>query len=133
MAGLNDELVIKVQDVTGNLSRINQAIKSIMHQENKKYHNAHHVDLYDAPFSERYTYIPHIGLGRLHSGAIKEHVKNFADFDRIFKRIQDRTKDATIEVIKSLLTTNNQKIIFNKFRLYHSQKRASSIEAEIKK
>lgn len=120
-----DELVIMIKDSSGALSLLNQKIKDAMHDANKQYNNINHADLYDIAKSEQYPYVPHMGLGRIRSGSIKEHIKDPASVDTVFERIQQRIVKVVSDSAKEFLTRDNQQLSFNKIEVFDLQKRSS--------
>lgn len=105
--GEKDELVIMINDPHKELLHYNEIIKEAAHTANKQYKQLHNHSLYDVTKSERYPYLPHIGLGRIRSNSIKNNLKDPSQFTIIFERIQSRIKDAALESIEAVLNNNN--------------------------
>jgi len=120
--GDNDELVILIADPDKELSSFNQSIKTAMHQADNEYNHMHHKNLYDIAKSERHSYVPHIGLGRVRSNSIKNQLKDQSQFSAVFERIQSRIKDAALECIKNQLNLYNNKIVYDKIVIFDPAK-----------
>ena len=114
-----DELVVMINDPNQELTRFNQSIKKAMHQANDDYQQTHHKNLYDITKSEQYSYVPHIGLGRIRANSIKNQLKDQSQFPVIFERIQSRTKKITLEYIKTQLNSKNEKLVFDKIVIFN--------------
>jgi hypothetical protein len=85
---VDDELIIRIEDSEGTLTHLNQEIRSILHKAHEDYLHEHNKDLYTISTSERFSYIAHIGLGRVRSNSIKERMKDLSRFDQLFKHLQ---------------------------------------------
>ncbi len=97
----DDELVIMINDPKKELSALNAKIKEVMHDASKNYKEKEKHGLYDIAKSERFDYVPHMGIGRIRSGSILERVKDPSAAETIFKKIQQRIVEAVNDVIKS--------------------------------
>lgn len=128
---VNDELVIGIDDFDNSLSDLNRDVRTIVHETNKLYAQRHNHDLYTIAKSERYSYIPHIGLGRVRSNSIKEHMKDPCGFDALFNRIQERIKEVAVSVIKNMLKRDNHTILFDKVCMFDLKKRTCIKEAAL--
>lgn len=110
-------------DFGKELTFFNHEIKELMHHANNEYKCNHQVDLYDIAKSERFPFLPHIGLGRIRSMSIKQHIKDSSQVDKILEQIKQRIKKEALKIVKISLTTDNQKISFNRIGLFDLQKR----------
>ncbi|MDP3889252.1 MAG: hypothetical protein Q8Q25_01760 [bacterium] len=110
----HDELVVLINDPDGELSKLNKEIKGTAHQAHDDYKKIHHRDLYDIAKSERYPFLPHMGLGRIRSNSIKQHIKDKSLVNDTFERIKQRIKKAAQEVVKESIAASSSKLSFNK-------------------
>ena len=106
--GIDDELVIMIDDSKKELLGLNQKIKNVAHAINQQFKEQYDHDLYDISKSEAHDYVPHVGLGRIRSNSIKEHMKDQALFDETFKRIQQRIKEALCDKVKKYAEINQK-------------------------
>lgn len=112
----DDELVILVNDPKNELARLNAEIKEAAHKANAEFKQKHQQDLYDINQSEKHKFLPHIGLGRLRSTSIKQHIKDQTQVEAIYARITRRI----IAIVKDLLTKETQNIIkFKSFVIFN--------------
>ena len=118
-----DELVIMIDDPNKELSFLNQKIKSAMNEADKEYLQKHNLCLYNISKSERFAYLPHIGLGRIRSTSIKHHIKDASQADKIYATIMQRILDETSLVVKELLRKNNLEITFKMLCIFDQQLR----------
>lgn len=107
----NDELVITIDDPDKELTNLNGIFKAAMHMVNDKYKAKHSTDLYDVTNSEKFSYAPHIGLGRL-SSKIKQYIKDESHIDKVYARIKEQILRESIAMAKKILTADNGKITF---------------------
>lgn len=121
--GEKDELVIMINDSEGQLLQCNEIIKEAVHKAHEEYKQLHHDDLYDIAKSERYPFVPHIGLGRIRSNSIREQVKDASQFAQVFERIQVRIKKTSVYLLEKSLTLENQRLFFNTICVLDMQKR----------
>jgi hypothetical protein len=120
--GENDELVIMINDPNGKLTYLNQELKKAAHQANDEYKQNYNIDLYDSVKSERYSYTPHIGLGRVRTTSIKQHLKDPLLFDQIWATIQQRVIKEVVALVEKSLTEENKKLSFEKVGILDLQK-----------
>ena len=130
--GENDELVVIINDPNEELSLYNQLIKTAMHKANSEYQKTHGNNLYDVTKSEHYSYVPHIGLGRVRTSSIKSQMKDPSQFGIVFERIQSRIKNIALDSIKNELNTHNEKLIFDKIGIFNPGKQSWIKEYNIK-
>lgn len=114
----HDELVLMIDDPHKELSLLNQKIKIGMHELNKEYQHTHKTVLYDVSKSERFSYLPHIGLGRIRAASIKKHIKDVSQIDAIYAKITQQILDVASVVVKELLSKNNNRLVFNSVCLF---------------
>jgi hypothetical protein len=119
-----DELVIMIDDPDEELSKLNQKLKESLHQMNDGYKQVHHHDAYDISKSERFPFVPHIGLGRIRVHSIKQHIKDTQQIDEILGRLKQRIKKETSHLVKKLLTIENRTIYFDGVCIFDLEKRA---------
>jgi CubicO group peptidase (beta-lactamase class C family) len=117
-----DELVVIIDDPLQELASLNTEIKTRLHQ----------LDSYNIAKSEQHPYLPHIGLGRIRFGSIKEHIKDTDQVNEIFDRIRERIIKLTQEVISKTVTGENDKLSFTKIGILDLQKKAYVKEYEFK-
>ena len=128
-----DELVIMINDPNKELSHYNEIIKQALHKANEQYKQTHDHDLYDIAKSEQYSYLPHIGLGRVRSNSVKSNIKNQSQYAIIFERIQSRIKKVALECIEHVLNENSKELIFDKIGILDLNKHAYIKEYAINK
>lgn len=114
-----DELVIMIDDPQQKLSTINSTLKTTLHIANDVYKSTHAQNLYDITKSERYPYIPHIGLGRIRSTSIKEKNKTGVSLEKVQQRV---LRDVQ-EIIDTIFQDRNRTLIFNTIAVFDLQKR----------
>lgn len=129
--GIDDELVIKIDDPTKGLLNLNHQVKTIVNQANEQYRQIHAQDLYNISKSERFPYIPHIGLGRVRSNFIKESMKDPSQFNTVFARIQNKIIQAVSQTVLALLNQQNKNIQFNTLCLFDLSKRVCLKEVKL--
>ncbi len=117
--GVNDELVIMIDDPRAALLALHTAFKSAFHNADDEYRSTHTYGFYDVVKSERYPYVPHVGLGRIRSTSIKEHNKSGVRLEKI----QERIKRDVTAVIDRLFATRNTKLVFDSMVVFNPQKR----------
>lgn len=118
-----DELVIMVKDPLHELSHLNQTIKPVMHNLNTAYEAKYADGLYDISKSERFSYLPHVGLGRIRTTSIKQHVKDASRVDEVFNRITQRILVEALRITKELLNSSNMQLTFEKVVIFDPQSR----------
>jgi len=119
-----DELVIMIDDISGNLAVLNQEIKQSMHTLNEVYYTQHDQDFYNISQSERFPFVPHMGLGRIRSQSIKNHMKDSSQAEDIFERIKTRIIQLTREKLEILFGRETLSISFEKMGLLDLKKRS---------
>jgi hypothetical protein len=117
--GINDELVIMIDDPHAAVSALHTAFKSAFHNADDEYRSTHTYGFYDVVKSERYPYVPHVGLGRIRSASIKEHNKSGVRLEKI----QERIKRDVTAVIGRLFARQNTKLVFDSIVVFNPQKR----------
>lgn len=120
----NDELVIMIDDVDKQLMGLNVLVKALMHSANEAYSKIHGGPLFDIAKSERFPFVPHIGLGRLRSNSIKQQVKDQSRADEVLERIKSRVRDATLKLLAEIVSQNDKTITCGKLVLFSLTKRA---------
>lgn len=121
-----DELVILVHDSKKELSALNSLMKNTAHESNEEYKQKQHVDLYDITKSEKYTYLPHIGLGRIRASSIRQQLKDETQTDKVFEKIRERIIKEVLGIIEKTLSPDSAKLHFNKLRVWNLQKNAEA-------
>jgi len=117
------ELVIMIDDPNKELSLLNQKIKTSMNGADKEYMQRRNSCLYNISKSERFAYLPHIGLGRIRSTSIKHYIKDASRADKIYAKIMQRILDETSLIVKELLRKNNLEITFKMLCIFDQQLR----------
>lgn len=123
-----DELVLMIDDPSKELSLLNQRIKITMHEANKKHMCKYNSELYDISHSEKFSYLPHIGLGRIRSTSIKQHIKDASQVDKIYAQITRRILDEASLIVKELLGKNNIKLVFKTLCIFDLELRTCTKE-----
>lgn len=118
-----DELVLLIDDATGQLAGAHEAIKHMMHVASNEYQKVHSELLYDIAKSERYPFKPHMGIGRLRIQSIKQRLDGKEDVDVIIERIKEKILLAVQQVVKELCL-HNREIIFTNIMVLDLSKRA---------
>ena len=126
-----DELVILVDDQHKELTVLNSLVKTRANRAQNNYQLLHNTNLYDATKSERFSYVPHIGLGRIRSTSIKMHVKDEAQKTLLFERIKLRILAEILPIIQDLLTSENRKLQAHKLGAFDLGKRQFIKEYEL--
>ena len=108
----HDELVIMVNDPEKELARLNQTLKKQMYQINAAYQGKYNANLYDIAKSEKFSYLPHIGLGRIRTTSIKQHIKDTAQEESIYDHINQRILQEVSLVVVSHLARQNKALQF---------------------
>lgn len=122
-----DELVLMINDPSKELSLLNYQIKTAMHQMSK---DAHTIDLYNISKSEKFPYAPHIGLGRIRSTSIKQHIKDPTQVGKIYTKLTQRIINESFPIIKELLH-NNASVSFNALCIFEVPSRTCVVEYPI--
>lgn len=117
-----DELVIMINDPEDELYKFNQAIRKIANQANYEHSQRYGKTFYDVAKSERYLFIPHMGLGRIRSQSIKNFIKDASQIPIIFERIKQKVKHMTLKTINESLTLSNNKLSFYKIGILDLKK-----------
>ncbi len=123
-----DELVIMVDDINGTLAALNQKIKQSMHKLNEVYRKQHDQNLYNVAQSERFPFMPHMGLGRIRSQSIKNHIKDNSEIKDTFGRIKSRILLLTRQKVESLFSKGSLPISFEKIGLLDLKKQSYAKE-----
>ena len=116
--GINDELVIMIDDPQETLLALNKKLKIDFHTLNDEYKRTHAHNLYNVAKSEQYGYVPHIGLGRIRSTSILERSNT-----RKLAAIQKRIKQDIAPIIAKLFATHNAHLLFDAMAVFDPQKR----------
>ncbi len=119
-----DELVVMINDPEKELLQLNQITKETFHEANDVYKKEHDRDLYNIEKSERYSFVPHMGLGRIRLQSIKNHIKDGLQINAVLERIKSRVQKRTHDILKEALDQNLLKLIFEKIGLLDLKKRA---------
>lgn len=109
----HDELVVMINDLQGELSGLNNALKTVAHASNDQYKCKHHKDLFNIKKSEQHSFLPHIGLGRIRIRSIQEHIKEKSNIEAVLHKIRQRIEQTTLESIKKNFNLGSNKIFFN--------------------
>jgi hypothetical protein len=123
-----DELVIMIADPNGMLLHCNEQMKEMVHMVDQEYKKIHNHNLYDIAKSEQYSYVPHIGLGRIRSNSIKEHLKEPSHFEHL----QQRIKAEVLSVVGKLIFEGNSQLSFDKICIFDLQKWSCVRESFVK-
>jgi hypothetical protein len=113
----NDELVVIVADNKNELSKLNRDLREFIHTVNNDYKQCHCRDMYNIAKSEEHPFLPHMGIGRLRTGSIREFIgKNSPSksADAILKQIKDRVLRATREYLDKELAAHRELLPFEK-------------------
>jgi len=116
------DLVVLINDPDKELSHLNKKMKQAMHNANKEYKRAYHIDLYDIAKSEKYPYLPHISLGHLRANYIKFLVNDASKADKVLERVKQRIIKVVSDAI-SKLAPSERKLLFDKLAIYSLKKR----------
>ena len=116
-----DELVFIINDPDKKLSEYNAKLQMFANKLNDEYKSKHKADLYNVSKSEHFSYVPHVGIGRLRIVRIKELIKDRSKGDEIINRIRMRVREKTIELAKEVITPANNKVAFNKIVVFSPQ------------
>lgn len=100
-----DELAMIIDDSAHELSDLNTAIKTMLHERNTEYMSANNQALYDVTKSERYGYHPHVGLGNIELSKIKEYIKDTSRENEIMERIKQRILDESVRLAQNAMPT----------------------------
>lgn len=126
-----DELVIMINDPTGELTALNNKIKTIAHLINQDYREKNHDNLFDISKSEQFPFVPHIGLGRIRSNSIKQHIKDHSQVEKTFEHIKGRIRTATLKIVADIITSENQSISYTRLSLFCLSKRVNIKEYQL--
>lgn len=127
-----DELVILMDDHSGELSHLNLTLKATLQNANNVYKHSNTRNLYNVAKSERFPFVPHIGLGRIRSNSIKQNIKDASLIQKTFDRIKERILDEIKPIIQAALTAENKKITFNGFCVFDLEKKECIKEYKFK-
>lgn len=117
--GINDELVIMIKDPNNALSTLNHTMQEMAHIINTSYKKRHKKDLYDIAKSEQFSYMPHMGIGRIRSSSIKEHMSD----DTQFALLQEGIKQKVSEIIRALFVSHDTHLLFDTLCIFDVQKK----------
>lgn len=118
-----DELVIKIIDQNTELANLNNTMKEMAHALDNTYKKQHNEHLYDRALSERYSYTPHISLGRIRAHSIKDEIKDSTQKEIVLERIKQRIKKACLEIVEEALKKESTRITLEKLILFSLAKR----------
>lgn len=108
-----NELVVMINDSAHELARFNQELKKQMHAANTTYSLEHGEDLYNIVESERFTYLPHIGLGHLSTTAVRKYIQDDTQFDLVFERINERILREVTSLVDVYVAGKDIKLTFD--------------------
>ena len=117
-----DELVMLVSDPKEELLKLNTTIKEVIHEAHKQYKGKQHASLYDVTKSEKFPYLPHIGLGRIRTNSIRQHIKDTTHVATTFEQIRQRIIKEVLSVAEKMLSTETAKLHFDKIRFVNLKK-----------
>ena len=117
-----DELVMMINDSDKELFELNRSIKTITHQANDKYIKKHYRALYNIEKSERFPFLPHMGLGRIRTQSIKNNIKDKSQTEFIFDRIRDSVKTITHNILEKAFLKKNLSLPFSNFAILDLKK-----------
>jgi len=118
---VKDELVIMINDPQQRLTALNNIMKTTARSADDMYKQTCKQSLYDVNKSERYPYLPHMGLGRIRSTSIKEKNKTGVSFEKLQQRVLRDVQEA----INSLFADKNLALHFKTMIVFDLQKRAT--------
>ena len=116
------DLVAFIDDPDAELSLLNKEMKKAAHSANEKYKHSYNLDLYDVAKSERFSFKPHLSLGHLRVGLIKEIINDTLKANNAIERIKQRIMKVVSKAL-SELTLDSRKIFFHRFVIYDLKKR----------
>lgn len=119
-----DELVVIIDDINETLYNLNYKIKKSMHTFNTEHFKQHNKNLFNIAQSERFEYLPHMGLGRIRSQSIKNHIKDSLQTNAFFEKIKKRILLITKEMVEDLFKGTSSKVAFEKIGLLDSKKQS---------
>ncbi len=122
-------IVFSVDDPHGSLTALNKDIGDYARQAQAHYKEAHGQDLYDIEKSEKFTYSPHIALGRLQPEYFSKFVQGLPqekqfrngtpeEREEIAQRIRERIKQEVFPLITQMLETVPTSLDINSFCMY---------------
>jgi len=103
-----------INDADGKLVTLNKKIKAVVHQLNNTYKNQYSKNLYDIAKSEQFAFMPHMGIGRIRIGSIKNHINNKSEINSTLGRIRKKIEQESSQTLEKILHNNNQ-ITFDTF------------------
>lgn len=112
-----DELVGIIDDANKEIASLHHTIKEKMHQLNSIYYKKHHYDLYNIKKSERFDFLPHMGLGRIRSQSIKNHIRDTGQTAAVFEKIKTRIIFLTKEKLQTKVTDYSFILVWEKVGL----------------
>ena len=108
-----DELVMLVSgDPKEEFLKLNTTIKEVISEAHKQYKGKQHASLYDVTKSEKFPYLPHIGLGRIRTNSIRQHIKDTTHVATTFEQIRQRIIKEVLSVAEKMLILRNGKTAF---------------------
>jgi 2'-5' RNA ligase len=118
----HDELVVIMDDSTGELKALHDTTKELVYQVATTYEASHKHNLFDKTRSEQHLFLPHVTLGRIHSHSVKQYIKDPTQVDVVFNRIQERTKEIARHALKEFFTKEGRRISFTTLCVLDPQK-----------
>ena len=118
-----DELVIMIVDPKKQLTCLNENLKKMMHCADKCYQETYHCALYDCEKSERYSYIPHIGLGRIRLQSIKDRIKDQSKINEVMATLKEQVKKKALEIVEQVFALESRQLCFVKVGVLDQRKK----------
>jgi|GEM_PF-2985508 len=109
-----DELVIMIVDPKKQLTCLNENLKEMVHCADQCYKDTYHCALYDSAKSERYSYIPHMGLGRIRLQSIKDRIKDQSKIDEVMATLKEQVKKKALEIVEQVFALESSQLCFVK-------------------
>ncbi|KKP28268.1 MAG: hypothetical protein UR12_C0021G0009 [candidate division TM6 bacterium GW2011_GWF2_30_66] len=109
-----DELVFIVDDRNKELKNINLKIQKELNKLNDQYIKKEKTPLYSVQKSEKFPFLPHMGLGRIRLQSIKDRIKYIADetsTKNIIDRIKKEIKEQISELVKKNLSKESELVV----------------------
>ncbi len=116
------ELVVLIDDPSGELAFLNKEMKKAAHHANGEYKRAYHTDLYDVTKSEKFPYLPHLSLGHLRLNYIRYLINDPSKETKVIERIKQRIKKE-VENALTQIPLDDRKATIDKLAVYDLQKK----------
>lgn len=103
-----DELVLLIDDRKKELKDINTKIKDKLNKLNDQYEKEKKTALYNVKESEKFPYLPHMGLGRISLRLITENIKDKSEEEKEkeIATIINKIKEEIIKQVSELINEN---------------------------